>query len=128
MNKFSNNNYNQNLLEFARELRSEKATKAERKLWKSVLCSRQSETRFLRQRPIDNFIVDFFAPEIALIIEVDGSSHLRKAEYDYYRQEKLKRLGYNVIRFKEGLVLNQLDEVKQSIDHAIYCLKTGHLP
>ncbi len=75
MKKYNNHHYNKNLLEYARELRSEKQTKAERRLWKSLLCKQQSAVRFLRQRPIDYFIVDFFAPELGLIIEIDGNSH-----------------------------------------------------
>src|SRR5690606_32528266 len=109
MKTYSNNHYNKDLLPFARELRSEKATKAERRLWKSKLCSTKSEVRFLRQRPIDHFIVDFFAPELQLIIEIDGSSHFQKPEYDAFRQKKLESLGYTIIRFTEGQVINQLD-------------------
>src|SRR5690606_4826310 len=102
---------------------SEKATKAERRLWKSKLCSTKSEVRFLRQRPIDHFIVDFFAPELQLIIEIDGSSHFQKPEYDAFRQKKLELLGYTIIRFTEGQVINQLDEVCEQIDFVVHCLK-----
>ena len=82
----NNNHYNKNLREFARELRTQSISKAEKYIWKVVLSRKQTGERFLRQRPIFNFIVDFFAPEIGLIIEIDGSSHKNKAEYDFYRQ------------------------------------------
>lgn len=116
-----NNFYNKNLKNYARELRSERATKAERYLWKALLSKNQTGCRFLRQRPIDCFIVDFFAPQLGLIIEIDGSSHFNKGEYDAYRQNKLKELGFVVLRFSEGEVIHCLNEVSHQIIHAISC-------
>ena len=120
---YSNNHYNKNLKEFARELRTQSVSTAEKKIWKSLLSKEQLGERFIRQRPINNFIVDFFCPKLGIIIEIDGNSHLNKGEYDYYREEKLKSLGYTIIRFSEGEVLNQLDDVANQIRHVIYCLK-----
>lgn len=122
MKKYHNHHYNQNLLEYARELRSERPTKAERRIWKSLLCKKQSSIRFLQQRPINHFIVDFFAPELGLIVEIDGNSHYHKPEYDAYREEQLKKMGYTIVRFSEGQVLNQLDDVHTQICHVIHCL------
>ena len=122
---FSNNHYNPNLKEFARELRSTSVSKAEKRIWKSLLSREQLNERFLRQRPINNFIVDFFCPKLGLIIEIDGSSHLNKGEYDFFREQKLKSLGYTIIRFQEGEVMNQLEDVKDQIVHAIYVLNEG---
>jgi very-short-patch-repair endonuclease len=120
----SNHFYNKELKDFARELRSETVSKAEKLIWKAVLSRKQTGERFLRQRPILHFIVDFFAPDLKLIIEIDGSSHFNKPEYDYYRQKKLESLGYIFLRFKEGEVINNLDLVKNQIDYAIFCLKS----
>ena len=119
----SNNHYNKNLKEFARELRTETVSKAEKYLWKSLLSRRKTGLRFLRQRPIHFFIVDFFAPEIGLIIEIDGNSHWQKPEYDAKRQCQLERLGYTFLRFSEGDVIYNIEDVKNQIDHAIFCLK-----
>jgi very-short-patch-repair endonuclease len=119
----SNNFYNKNLKEFARELRTETVSKAEKFLWKAVLSRKQTGERFLRQRSIDKFIVDFFAPELGLIIEIDGSSHFVKGEYDFYRQRRLESLGYVFLRFKEGEVIQNVALVKERIDYAILCLK-----
>jgi very-short-patch-repair endonuclease len=80
--------------------------------------------RFLRQRPIDNFIVDFFCPEIKLIIEIDGNSHYHKPEYDFYRQERLKSLGFEVVRYTEGEVLQNLESVHTRLLHVVHCLQT----
>jgi len=121
----SNNYYNKNLKEFARELRTNTVSKAERYIWKSVLSRKQTGERFLRQRPINNFIVDFFAPELGLIIEIDGSSHFAKGNYDRYRQVRLESLGYVFLRFSEGEVIHNIRLVKEHIDYAIYCLRNG---
>ncbi len=118
-----NNQYNKNLKEFARALRTQTVSKAEKRIWKAILSREQTGIRFLRQRPIDHFIVDFFAPSLKLIIEIDGNSHYYKPEYDRYRQNKLESLGYTLIRFSEGEVLNQLDSVDERIRYVIYCLK-----
>ena len=119
----SNNYYNKNLKEFARELRTQTVSKAEKFIWKAVLSRKQTGERFLRQRPIDQFIVDFFTPELGLIIEIDGSSHKNKADYDFYRQQKLESLGYVFLRFSEGEVIQNIETVKERVDYAIFCLK-----
>jgi very-short-patch-repair endonuclease len=64
--------YNRQLVEKAKELRKN-MTPAERKLWSGYL--RTFKFRILRQRPINNFIVDFFCAQLKLVIEVDGESH-----------------------------------------------------
>ena len=120
---YSNNHYNKNLKDFARELRTSTVSKAEKYLWKSVLSRKQTGERFLRQRPIDNFIVDFFSPELGLILEIDGSSHFNKGKYDLYRQQKLESFGYTFLRFYEGDVLQNIGAVKERIDFAIFCLR-----
>jgi very-short-patch-repair endonuclease len=123
MNSFTHHHYNPRLKEFARELRTETVSRAEKLLWKATLSRKQTGERFLRQRPIDQFIVDFFAPEIGLIIEIDGNSHTNKGEYDRYREDKLKSFGDELLRFSEGEVINNLDEVHRQLMHTIYCLK-----
>ncbi len=81
---------------------------------------------FKRQRPILNFIVDFFSAEIGLIVEIDGNSHLNKGAYDSYRESKLKEAGYTLVRFEEGYVLNNINEVSIKLDYAIKCLKNKY--
>lgn len=67
MNKYSNNNYNKNLKQLARKLRKS-PTKAETVMWREVLGEKQMmEFRFLRQRSIGNYIVDFFCKELKLM-------------------------------------------------------------
>ena len=124
----SNNYYNPNLKEFAHELRTETVSRAEKYLWKHVLSRNQQGVKFKRQRPILYFIVDFLAQEICLIIEIDGNSHSNKGDYDKIRQNKLEALGYTILRFSEGDVINNLGDVITQIQHVIYCLReTKHI-
>ena len=118
-----NNHYNPNLREYSRELRTKSVSKAEKFLWKAALSRNQQDAKFKRQRPIDRFIVDFFCQELGLIIEIDGSSHFFKEDYDNYRQERLKSFGYSIMRFSEGDVLNNYEFVLLEIQQAIECLK-----
>ncbi len=128
MEHYSHNHYNKNLREYARELRTETVSKAEKKLWKQLLSRKQTGIRFLRQRPVLHFIVDFFAPELGLIIEIDGNSHFNKGDYDRRRQDKLEALGYTFVRFSEGDVIHNYDEVHTQIYHVIHCLTEGETP
>ena len=110
-----NHHYNTNLKEYARELRTASVSKAEKYIWKALLSRKQMGVAFKRQRPISNFIVDFFSAEIQLVIEIDGSSHLNKGDYDAYREIKLKELGFTIIRFSEGEVIQNIEDVHQQI-------------
>jgi very-short-patch-repair endonuclease len=119
---YSNNHYNKNLKNNANELRSLSVSRAEKFLWKGLKKGQQG-VKFKRQRPIKYFIVDFFAQEIGLIIEIDGNSHYQKAEYDEYRQKELLKLGYQILRFSEGDVLQNIGGTLESIQYAVHCLK-----
>jgi very-short-patch-repair endonuclease len=121
-----NNFYNKDLKLFTRTLRTQSVSRAEKQLWLSVLKSNKIAVKFNRQRPIDHFIVDFFSKELGLIIEIDGNSHDNNPTYDRYRHDKLIALGYTLLRFQEGEVLNQIDEVAGKINHAVHCLRSGN--
>ena len=121
-----NNFYNKDLKLFTRTLRTQSVSRAEKQLWLSVLKSNKIAVKFNRQRPIDHFIVDFFSKELGLIIEIDGNSHDNNPTYDRYRQDKLIALGFTLLRFQEGEVLNQIDEVAGKINHAVHCLRSGN--
>lgn len=115
--------YNTQLKEFSRELRSETVSRAEKYIWKVCLSRKQLGVAFKRQRPIAYFIVDFFCKELKLIIEIDGNSHFTKESYDRNRQDQLEKLGYTIVRFSEGDVLNNYEDVYNQLVHVIYCLK-----
>ena len=68
---------------------------------------------------IERFIVDFCSPQARVIIEVDGPIHDYQAEKDAIRQEYLEGLGFQVIRFTNLQVLNEIDAVMGVIAKAI---------
>lgn len=72
---------------------------------------------FDRQRPIDQFIVDFYCKALHLAIEVDGSSHdsLEAQERDHERQVRLEALGVSFLRFRDEQVKQNIDDVCQAI-------------
>lgn len=106
--------YNPNLKEKARELRKN-MTFSEKKLWNEFL--KKLEVPVLRQRPILDFIVDFYIASSKLIIEIDGESHFTEdgKEYDQDRTEKLESLGLTVIRFTNREAIENFDGVCKRI-------------
>lgn len=69
--------------------------------------------QFYRQKPILNYIVDFYCPAANVVIECDGSQHytIEGLEADRIRDEALAQLGLKVLRFDNGQVMGQLDDV-----------------
>lgn len=113
---FSNNNYNKNLKDYARKLRNN-STLAEVILWEEVLKQKQLKGySFLRQRPIANYIVDFFCKDLMLIIELDGTIHRFQKSKDKKREEDLKAMGYNIIRFHNQEILKNIHNVRISLE------------
>ena len=100
-------------------------TKAEASLWKYILSKRQVHgQQFRRQRPIDNYIVDFVCLHLKLVIEVDGITHTYEevAENDKIRQLKLESLGFKVIRFTDEEVLTSISAVYRNIAYEVEVL------
>lgn len=77
--------------------------------------------RFLRQRAIEHFIVDFFSKELKLIIEVDGWSHHfdETVKKDKVKERRLKDLGYSVLRFGDEEVMYDFENVVRAIENRI---------
>jgi len=106
----------------SRDMRKE-PTKAEKKLWKYLRNRRINNLKFLRQHPIyyddlekeSFFIADFYCNEVKLVVEVDGEIHKERDKKDKLRTEILNQLGFNVIRFGNEKVLNEIDEVVEEI-------------
>lgn len=110
--------YNKHLVARAKELRRN-MTRAEKKLWYE--CLRTFPLRVLRQKPIDNFIVDFYCAKLKLVIEVDGESHFTDAAKikDEERTRILQGYGLKVIRFTNNDVLESCEAVCQVIHCSI---------
>jgi very-short-patch-repair endonuclease len=92
-------------------------TDSEKTLWQRIRRKQLMGIQFYRQKPIGNFIVDFFAPKLKLIIEVDGSQHFQAAHLlkDSKRDEYLTGLGLKVLRFNNREVLKETEAVLQKI-------------
>jgi len=109
-------NYHPKLKELARKLRT-KSTKSEIRLWQYLKSKKVMGYDFHRQKPIDTFIVDFFCNKLKLAIELDGYTHTFEeiAEKDVVKQERLKELGIEVLRFCDEDVMKNTDGVLQVI-------------
>lgn len=111
--------YNPALKEKARDLRKN-STAAENKLWREYL--KNHKYKFTRQKPIDNFIVDFYCSKLGLIIEVDGTTHLDNKDIinDNKRTNILEeKYGLKIIRFWNDDILNGVHIVSEMIENEI---------
>lgn len=98
----------------AQEMRKN-PTPAEDKLWQALRGKKLNSIKFRRQHRIQRFIVDFYAANQKLVIEVDGESHENQVEYDEMRTAYLEYLGLNVLRFSNADVIQHLDAVLEAI-------------
>jgi len=77
--------------------------------------------KFRRQYGVDNYVIDFYCPELKLAIEIDGDSHFVTGaeEYDINRQQHIEQFGIQFMRFTNVDVLNNLAGVLQTISEKI---------
>jgi len=92
-------------------------TFSEVKLWNELKNGQLMGYDFDRQRPIGNYIVDFFCKDLQLAIEVDGITHLdeKVIEKDFIRQEDIESYGVSFLRFDALLVLNKVEAAVREI-------------
>ena len=98
----------------ARKLRNN-LTPAEAILWSALRNKQLEGLRFRCQHPVGNFILDFYCPSLKLVIEVDGEIHTRQIDYDNARTAKLSEYGYQVLRFSNEEIMNDLPKVLTEI-------------
>ena len=112
--------YNPKLKQLAKELRKN-MTVSEVLLWNELKQKRMLGYDFDRQRPIDEFIVDFYCKELMLAIEIDGISHYTEEAFkkDTERQKRLESLGVNFLRFDDSEVKNDMNNVLRTIENWI---------
>ena len=94
-------------------------TKEERHLWYDFL--RSYPIRFLRQKVIDDYIVDFYCHNARLIVEIDGSQHYEDDGLvtDEKRTAYLEQYGIKVIRISNLDILKNFEGVCMYIDDAV---------
>ena len=107
--------YNPELKNLAKELRRN-MTLSEVLLWKELKNRSIMGYDFERQRPIGNFIVDFYCKELSLAIEIDGDTHIYRYDYDEERQRSLEKLGVHFLRFEDIEVKKNMSNVLRVID------------
>jgi very-short-patch-repair endonuclease len=121
--------YNSKLKGLARELRKN-MTDAERLLWSKIRGRQINNLQFYRQRIIGDYIVDFYCPKRSLVIEVDGGQHYIPdgQNSDQKRDEHLKLLGLNVVRFSNIEVLKNIDGVIQKVQELLHIPESHRNP
>ena len=92
-------------------------TEAERYLWARLRMGQLKGCHFYRQKPIGEYIVDFYCPRAKLVVEVDGGQHFSDdgVEYDGVRDEYMKGVGLKVLRFSNSDVMKNINGVVESI-------------
>ena len=112
--------YNPLLKEKARELRQNQ-TPYERIFWTKILALKQFEMlKWTRQKPIDNFIIDFFCSKLMLGVEIDGNTHDDRIKYDKNRSEILeKQYGIQIIRYTNDDIKNNIEGVYEDLKLAV---------
>ena len=105
--------------EFAKTLRAG-MTDAERKLWYYLRANRFEGIKFVRQKPIGPYVVDFCCYSEKLVVELDGGQHYQQIEWDTRRTAFVNREGYRVIRFSDTDTLKNTIAVLEQIRKALY--------
>jgi very-short-patch-repair endonuclease len=106
------------LKSLARELRTH-STLSEILLWQQLRGKKMLGYDFDRQKPIDDYIVDFFCKDLRLAIEIDGESHREKYHHDSQRQARLEQLGVCFLRFPDRMVKQEMSTVLRCIQNWI---------
>jgi very-short-patch-repair endonuclease len=108
--------YNSNLKKTGRKLRNN-LTDAEKILWSKIRKRQIKNYQFLRQRPIGNYVVDFYCKEAKLVIEVDGGQHFedKNIKNDELKEDFLKKQGLKIMRFTNLDILKNIENVLEKI-------------
>ncbi len=105
---------NKSLTERARWLRKN-STLSEILFWNEVKNKKLDGLDFYRQKVIGNYIVDFFCARLNVVIEIDGSTHNNKYEYDARRDNYLRSLGLRVLHIYDEDVKQDMSGVLQIV-------------
>ena len=89
-------------------------TEAEIRLWQRLRGRQVAGCKFRRQHPFMNYVLDFVCLERRLVVEVDGGQH-SESERDQLRDGRLQEAGFQVLRFWNNQVLQDIDSVVEVI-------------
>jgi type I site-specific restriction-modification system R (restriction) subunit/very-short-patch-repair endonuclease len=106
--------YNPKLKERAKALR-QAGNLSEVIFWNRVKNKQFKGYDFDRQKIIGNYIVDFYCTNCRVVVEIDGSSHDDKVEYDANRDAYLESLGLTVIHISVEDIMHRMDTVMEML-------------
>ena len=109
---------NKDLLSRSRSLRKGYVL-SEVVFWKQVRNKEFHQIDFDRQKIIGNYIGDFYIKSLGVVIEIDGSSHNDKEDYDNKRQMFLESLDLVVYRISDNRIKNDLINVMKELEDFI---------
>ncbi|MEK6645473.1 MAG: endonuclease domain-containing protein [Candidatus Firestonebacteria bacterium] len=113
--------YNPKLKEYARQNRKN-PTPTEKRIWELLSRKQFDGLKFTRQKPLENFIIDFYCSELLLGIEIDGDTHAFQEKYDELRSDALKRkydieiiryINTDVVFNTEGVYLDLVERIRE---------------
>ncbi len=118
--------YNKITLKKQRQYLRNNSTLAEKLLWEELRKSKLLNIKFRRQYSVNKYILDFFAPEVNLAIELDGEVHLfeENKNRDKIKSDFLKSLGIKTTRFKNDEVIENINIVVEKIKSEILNVRT----
>ena len=91
--------YNKNLKQNARSLRNS-STLSEVLLWQELRAGKMMGYKFNRQKPLGNYIVDFYCKPLNLVIE---------------RDSELEQMGLSVLHFADLQVKKDMNNVIRAL-------------
>ena len=117
---------NKEFLPFRKDLKAKardnrkNMNRPEAKLWYEVLSNKKFfGYRFLRQKPIEDYIVDFYCSKLKLGIEIDGESHVDQKEYDKKRTLDMNKIGIKIIRYSNVEIMRNLEGVYLDLEEKV---------
>ena len=109
--------------DYRKSLRSN-STPAEGLLWRLLKGRQVGGYKFRRQQGIGQYVLDFYCPELRLSIELDGSSHDHRYDYDEQRTSFLAKQGIKVLRYRNELVYSNphaiIEDILKKVDDGIH--------
>jgi very-short-patch-repair endonuclease len=106
------------VLRFARDLRKN-PTDPERVLWNRLRRRQLAGFKFRRQHSVGPYICDFACVEASIVVELDGSQHVERSDYDFRRDAFLRSRGFRILRFWNKDVLSHTEAILETVYEAL---------
>lgn len=106
--------YNSPKMKLRRKELRNKLTPQEKKFWTMIRNSKIGY-KFIRQYSVDNYVLDFFCPEKRIGIEIDGSSHVDKIDYDLFRHRYISAFDIRVLIYSNYQIDSKLNKVVKNL-------------